>query len=99
MKNRRQSPSAPARYDPGSLDATLATIIGDIASAKKTIVDRLDGQDIELAAIKTQAIKTNGRVGVLERWRETSTAKLAGICSALGLVGGILFELGKILLK
>lgn len=62
-------------------------------------MERFTKQDAELAIIKAQALKTNGRVGVLELWRETSKAKLAGISLTVGAVGGVVVWLAQIALR
>ena len=92
---RRQSPP---RFDPCSLNATLATIIAETRAAKVAICVRLDQQDVKLASIEEQAIKTNGRVGLLELWRETSKARLAGMAAVCGAFGSVIVWLAGILL-
>lgn len=96
MPKRRQSS---LEFNPRSLDATLATIIGKIDSHRVEMCQRFDAQDGELRAIKEQAFKTNGRVSVLELWRDTSKAKLAGIGIVCGGVGTVAAWLAGILLK
>lgn len=95
MSTRRRQ----MRFDPQSLDAQLATII----AGQKTHSEEMDRQfkDVraELVVIREQAIKTNGRVTVLELWRETSKAKMAGMATVLGAAGGVATWLAGILLK
>lgn len=97
MPSRRKS--AP-EFNPQSLDATLATILAEMKAGHNIICARMDGQDVELKAIKEQALKTNGRVGILELWRATSTAKQAGFAAAFGMVGtGIAWGIGVLFKK
>lgn len=87
------------RFDPQSLDATLARIIEGQRQHAEEMRACFADTKTELLTIKEQAFKTNGRVGVLELWRATSTAKIAGIAAALGAVGGAFIWLAGILLK
>jgi len=80
----------PDEFRPNSFTAQLATIIAKQEAMKDALISRLDSQDTVLARIETQAMKTNGRVSTLERWRDMSSAKLAGISITLGIVGSLL---------
>lgn len=44
-----------------------------------------------LARVEAQVVKTNGRVTVLEMWRESLMAKIAGIIAAISVLW-ILFK-------
>jgi len=59
-------------YEPNSLDATLARIIANQEAADK-----------KADAILEQVTRTNGRVSVLERWREIVTAKIAVVAATI----------------
>lgn len=101
MARRRTAPSAAAVvvFNPQSLDATLAAIITKLDAFKLSVEARFDAQDCELRAIKEQALKTNGRVSLLELWRETSKAKLAAWGASAGAFGSLVVWLAGILLK
>lgn len=60
-------------YDPNSTDSMLSRIL-----------ERMDAQDAKLESIHAQVILTNGRVKLLEIWRDELKGKvtiLAGILS------------------
>ncbi len=62
-------------YDPLSIDSQLSTIL-----------TRMDAQDAKLEIILTQCIKTNGRVTMLEVFKNELKGKvavLAAVISAL----------------
>jgi len=66
-------------YDPHSDDSMFSKIM-----------TRLDALDAKLDRIEDQTIKTNGRVGGLERWRDVITAKVAAISAVVSfLMGGV----------
>jgi hypothetical protein len=72
-------------YDPHSDDSMFSKIM-----------TRLDALDAKLDRIEDQTIKTNGRVGGLERWRDVITAKVAVISAATSFVmGGIAWALNR----
>lgn len=73
----------PFRFDPQSLDATLATIVGEIKAHREQVIVRFDAQDAELAAIREQVTKTNGRTSSLERWRDSVKVRLALIAGLI----------------
>lgn len=78
------------RFDPQSLDAQLSGLHAAVTGMSERMDKRFDDCDVRLVSIEEQAKKTNGRVGVLELWRATSTAKIAGFTAACGMVGGVL---------
>ena len=97
MSARRSKSAAPFQFDPNSLNATLATIIANQTAHASEMRTCFGETHKELLLIKEQAIKTNGRVGVLELWRATSRAKLAGIAAAFGFIGsGVAWVAGLI---
>ena len=60
-------------YDPNSTDSMLSRIL-----------ERMDAQDAKLESIHVQVVLTNGRVKMLEIWRDELKGKvtiLAGILS------------------
>ena len=60
-------------YDPNSTDSMLSRIL-----------ERMDAQDAKLESIHEQVILTNGRVKLLEVWRDELKGKvtiIAGILS------------------
>jgi hypothetical protein len=74
-------------YDPHSDDSMFSKIM-----------TRLDALDAKLDRIEDQTIKTNGRVGGLERWRDVITAKVAVISAATSFVmGGIAWAVDRFL--
>lgn len=77
-----------ATFDPQSLDAQFATLIAEQKAHREEMRTCFASVNGELVAVREQTTRTNGRVGNLEVWRETSKAKLAGIATTLGLVGG-----------
>lgn len=88
MASKQRKPTtAVLRFDPHSLNATLATIIANQASHAEEMRDCFAETKADLGLVKEQVLRTNGRVGVLELWRATSRAKLAGIAAAFGFVG------------
>lgn len=86
-------------FNPNSLNATLARIIAAQEAHGNEMRQCFSETREELRVIKEQAFKTNGRVNLLELWRETSKAKLAGLSMGLGAVGGVATWLAGILLK
>lgn len=96
MNSRRP---ASTRFDPNSLNATLATIIAGQKAHAEEMQSCFADTKAELLLIKEQAIRTNGRVGILELWRETSKAKLAGVAAACGAFGSVVIWLAGILLQ
>lgn len=75
MRSDSDQPFQPRRFDPNSTDAMFAQIL-----------ERNNSQDRKLDLILKQVEKTNGRVTMLERWRDILTAKaavIAGIASLL----------------
>jgi hypothetical protein len=64
-------------YNPDSVNATLSRII-----------QRLDEQNVVLTRIEAQVTKTNGRVTLLETWRDVVTARSALISTAVSSVIG-----------
>lgn len=97
--NRSSQTTAPFRFDPNSLNAQLATILAEAKAGREETMTALRAQNVELAEIKAEAKKTNGRVTLLERWRDSSKAKIAGISLVVGLVGGALTCLAEILYR
>ncbi len=96
MTTKRRS--TPFRFDPDSLNATLATIIANQSAHAEEMRSCFDETKAELSVIKAQAFKTNGRVSMLELWRATDKAKLAGMGAAFGLIGGGIAWVAGILL-
>src|SRR6478609_8985579 len=94
-----RSKSGTVRFDPQSLDATLARIIEAQRTHGEEMRQSFANTHAELLVIKEQAFKTNGRVGVLELWRETNKARLAGMSLVIGGVGGVAVGLAGILLQ
>lgn len=86
-------------YNPDSFTAVVATLISHQAALKDSLNSRLDQQDVVLGRIEAQTIKTNGRVSLLEKWRDSSKAKLATVITVLGLLGGFLGWLVQIILS
>ena len=72
-------------FNPNSLDSMLTRVLSRLdeqdRTAEKTNADFL----LVLSEIRTEAQKTNGRVTVLERWRDVVTAKTAVIAGGLSL--------------
>ena len=98
MSSRRSKTAAPFQFDPNSLNATLATIIANQAAHGEEMRSCFADTKAELVLVKEQVLKTNGRVGVLELWRATSKAKVAGMAAAFGAVGSVAVWLAGILL-
>lgn len=61
-------------YDPNSQDAMFSRLLS-----------RLDGLDQKLDRIEEQTIKTNGRVGSLERLRDVITAQVVMVSAFISL--------------
>ena len=68
-------PSEPTSFHPNSLDATLARILANQDEANR-----------KADAILAQVVKTNGRVSVLETWREVITGKMALVSAGVACV-------------
>ena len=72
-------------FNPNSLDSMLTRVLSRLdeqdRTAEKTNADFL----LVLSEIRTEAQKTNGRVTVLERWRDVVTAKTAVIAGVLSV--------------
>jgi hypothetical protein len=68
-------PSEPTSFHPNSLDATLARILANQDEANR-----------KADAILAQVVKTNGRVSVLETWREVITGKMALVSAGVAVV-------------
>lgn len=66
-------------YDPQSPDAMFSRIIA-----------RLDAQDEVLKRIEGHVVKTNGRVSVLERWRDVVTTKAATVSAGVAVAAWLL---------
>ena len=83
-------------FDPSSHDSMFATILAKMdASERATAVSRSAIME-ELLEIKTQCIKTNGRVNKLERWRETQQAKVAVAATLIaGLISALAWFLSQ----
>ena len=64
------------RYNPNSIDATLATILGEVKAIRE-----------DCKEIKAEAKQTNGRVRSLEVWRAVITSKVAMISGIVALAG------------
>ena len=65
----------PTEFNPHSLNATLARIIANQEEESR-----------KSDAILAQAIKTNGRVSMLETWREVITGKMAIVSSGVATI-------------
>jgi hypothetical protein len=89
MPSRRKT-QAPFQFDPNSLNATLATIIANQTAHGEEMRSCFADTKAELVLVKEQTTRTNGRVSALERWKEASMGKLAGIGLACGAGGTIL---------
>ena len=88
----------PFQFDPNSLQATFATIIAGQKAHGEEMRACFAETKAELVLVKEQTTKTNGRVSALERWRDTSVARLAGIGIACGAFGtGAAWIIGIIL--
>ena len=59
-------------YDPLSIDSQLSTIL-----------TRMDAQDAKLEIILTQCIKTNGRVTMLESFKNELKGKVAVLAAVI----------------
>ena len=59
-------------YDPLSIDSQLSTIL-----------TRMDAQDAKLEIILTQCIKTNGRVTMLESFKNELKGKVAILAAVI----------------
>lgn len=57
----------------------------------KEIAEALKRQDVFLIEIRSEVKKTNERVSLLEFWRESLMAKVAGIIAAIS-IGWVLFK-------
>lgn len=95
MPSRRR-PSAAPNFNPQSIDSTLATIISELRSHREESKASFEAVGSRLVSIETQTLKTNGRVSAIERWQESSKAKLAAVAATMGVAGTILAWLGKI---
>lgn len=80
----------PDEYNPNSVTATLARLIERQEAMKDLLIERANRHDETLARIEEQATKTNGRVTRLERERDITKAKVAGIAVTLGAVGSLI---------
>lgn len=69
-------------FDPNSTDAMFAKVLAKLEEINEK-TDR----------IEAQAIKTNGRVNGLERWRDIVTAKTAMIAGGLSTLVAVGFKL------
>jgi hypothetical protein len=99
----------PEDYNPNSPDALFSRIIARLdadAEARKefrtqilTRLDdgtkRMDAQDQALERIEVQALKTNGRVTVLEKKWKHVAAKIATAATVLAAVGQALLWLAE----
>lgn len=100
----------PVRFDPQSADAMFATILTRMEADalarddfRRQILKRLedgttrmDSQDKVLAEIKTQTLKTNGRVTALEtRWKMVAAKIAAGATVLYTLFQGSIWLLEK----
>lgn len=65
-------------YNPNSGDAVTSRLF-----------QRMDAQDAALARIEEAVNRTNGRVTLLEKWRDVVTAKTAVISSVVSAVVGL----------
>lgn len=88
MPTRRAK--AQDQFDPHSINATLATIIANQQSHSEEMRGCFEVAKQERAIIREQVLKTNGRVGALEVWREATKAKVAGIAFAVGTAASLL---------
>ena len=61
-------------YDPNSTDSMLSRIL-----------ERMDSQDAKLESIHEQVILTNGRVKLLEVWRDELKGKVTIIAGILSI--------------
>ena len=59
-------------YDPLSIDSQLSTILS-----------RMDSQDAKLESILAQCIKTNGRVSMLESFKNELKGKVAILAAVI----------------
>lgn len=57
----------------------------------KEITEALKRQDVFLIEIRSEVKKTNERVSLLEFWRESLMAKIAGLIAAIS-IGWVLFK-------
>jgi len=62
-------------YDPLSIDSQLSTIL-----------TRMDAQDAKLEIILTQCIKTNGRVTMLEVFKNELKGKVAVLAAVISAI-------------
>lgn len=85
-------------YNKDSFTAVLATLIAHQDALKDALNSRLDRQDEVLGRIEAQTIKTNGRVSLLEKWRDSTKTRIATVAALLGLIGGVLGWLVQIIL-
>jgi len=69
----------PPEFNPHSIDATLATMLNEIKHIRDTV-----------ERVEEQTTKTNGRVSVLERWREGILIRATTVVSLLGTIGGLI---------
>ena len=60
-------------FNPNSVTAQLATLIAKQEALKEALNVRLDKQDAALERIEAHAAKTNGRVTLIEQWRDLET--------------------------
>lgn len=88
---------APEDFNPLSMNAMFATILANQQSMERTILARLDRQDVTSERIEKQTNETNGRVLKLETWRRTQKAKVATAAILISSAGSILFWLGNLL--
>lgn len=92
-------PRRPAkqRFDPQSLDATLATILTEargtasrINSHEQFVKEQFARQALVMEEIRAQVTATNGRVTKIEDWRDRLKWWLRGAAATGGLAGTIL---------
>lgn len=82
---------AEGTFDPNSVTAQLATLIAQQTAMKDAMNARMDTQDATLGRIEAQALKTNGRVTVLEsgvarleQWKAVLRGKVAVVAAIVG---------------
>lgn len=109
-KNSRPPFAESGRYDPNSPNAMWAMILIKMETMDKTmtaeglavrkiIADRMDANDLANQRIEKQVNETNGRVTLLEKWREAIGVKTSTLVMVLGVAGGFIGWLVNLILS
>lgn len=89
---KRTTDTNSEEYSKRELDSYFNGIKTAIVDSERRTSDKLTSQDAVLHEIKTQTIKTNGRVSALELWREGVIGKFVGAFTILGIIWGLILR-------